>query len=305
MEKKTEVLIIGAGISGITAAIYLKRANVSFRIFDKGAPGGKLNNIHRIDNYSGFPSVSGPELAQNLLKQAQNLGISIDYGDVVGVKKQDDGFFAIVDGEGIECKTLIVATGLSQRKEMVPGEKEHLGSGVSYCATCDGNFFKNKTVAVVGFEDHAIEDALYLAGLAKKVYFFAPKELQGPESHLSELFSLKNVEVHKNSVLISIFGDPLVSRVEVSEDGLRKNYETDAVFPLLGEAPSLAFVTNLGLVTNQGFLSVNENMETSLPGVFACGDIVFKKLRQLVTAASDGAIAATSAISYLRSYTKH
>ena len=302
MEKQTQIVIVGAGIAGLTAAIYLKRSNVDFIILDKGAPGGKLNNIHEIENYSGFMPISGPELAQNLLKQTQNLGISVDYGNVVGVKKTAKGYSIFTEEDEIECQGIILATGMSNRKECVPGEKEFLGRGVSYCATCDGNFFKGKTVAVVGYEDHAVEDVIYLAGLAQKVYFFLPQDLQTVESHRQTLLNLKNVEIHIHAPLLFVSGTRLVESIKVLEEGKETTYEVNGVFPLYGEVPSTAFASSLGLKSEKQFICVNENMETSIHGVFACGDIVSKKLRQLVTAASDGAIASTSAISWLRSF---
>ena len=300
MEKQTQIVIVGAGIAGLTAAIYLKRSNVDFIILDKGAPGGKLNNIHEIENYSGFLPISGPDLAQNLLKQTQNLGISVDYGNVSGIKKTAKGYSIFTEEDEIECQGIILATGMSNRKEYVPGEKEFLGRGVSYCATCDGNFFKGKTVAVIGYEDHAVEDVIYLAGLAQKVYFFLPQELQAVESHRKTLENLKNVEIHIHAPLLFISGTRLVESIKVLENEKEAVYSVNGVFPLYGEVPSTAFASSLGLKSEKQFICVDENMETSIPGVFACGDIVSKKLRQLVTAASDGAIAATSAISYLR-----
>lgn len=300
MKLETQVVIVGAGIAGLSSAIYLKRGNVDFLLLDKGTPGGKLNNIHKIENYPGFSSVSGPDLASKLLEQAQNLGICVQYGLVAGILKEANGFCAYTEEDEIHCKGLIIATGLSNRTETVKGEKEFLGKGVSYCATCDGNFFKGKDVAVIGYEDHAVEDVIYLSGLARKVYFFLPKSLETPDSHRVSLLSLPNVELHEDSSLVSVDGSRLVEKVTVAEQGSIKEYCVSGVFPLFGEAPSSSLTSSLGLETKNGFIVANENLETSVPGVYACGDVVNKKLRQLVTASSDGAIAATSAIAFLR-----
>ncbi len=297
MEEK-DVIIIGSGIAGISAAIYLKRSNVSFALLDKGAPGGKLNNIHRIDNYAGTPSISGPGLASVLLEQATSFGVSFDYGNVVAISKEKDGFLVRGEDESWKGKSIIIATGLSSRTQTVPGEKERIGRGVSYCATCDGAFFKGKKVAVVGYEDHAVEDALYLSSIASKVYFIAPSPIKGAQVHVETLKATENIEILEGTSLVSVSGSPLVDRIVVSNQEGEKEIDVSGVFPLFGEVPSNASFVSLGLKTEKGFIHVDSDMGTNVPGVFAAGDIVSKKLRQLITAASDGAIAATSAISY-------
>ncbi len=303
MEEK-DVVVIGSGIAGISASIYLKRSNVSFALLDKGAPGGKLNNIHRIDNYAGMASISGPELASALSEQANGLGVAFDYGNVVGVSQEEGGFLIRGEGESWKAKSIIIATGLSSRKQTVPGEKERVGRGVSYCATCDGAFFKEKTVAVVGYEDHAVEDALYLSSIVSKVYFIAPMPIVGAPVHVDALKARPNVEIMEGSSLLSISGDPLVKSILISNKDGEKELEVSGVFPLFGEAPSNAPFASLGVKMEKGFIIVDADMRTNVPGVFACGDIVSKKLRQLITAASDGAIAATSAISYCHAKNK-
>lgn len=297
MEEK-DVIIIGSGIAGISAAIYLKRSNVSFALLDKGAPGGKLNNIHRIDNYAGTPSISGPGLASVLLEQATSLGVSFDYGNVVAISNEKDGFLVRGEDESWKGKSIIIATGLSSRTQTVPGEKERIGRGVSYCATCDGAFFKGKKVAVVGYEDHAVEDALYLSSIASKVYFIAPSPIKGAQVHVETLKATENIEILEGTSLVFVSGSPLVDRIVVSNQEGEREIDVSGVFPLFGEVPSNASFASLGLKTEKGFIHVDSDMGTNVPGVFAAGDIVSKKLRQLITAASDGAIAATSAISY-------
>jgi len=300
MKEKTDVLIIGAGIAGISASIYLKRGNGDFLLLDKGAPGGKLNNIHRIDNYAGLPSVSGPQFAMDLLSQMSQLGISCEYGNALQIQKKGNGFLAKTDMGNVFAAALILSPGLGAREKRVPGEKEFMGRGVSYCATCDGAFFKGKDVAVEGSEDHAVEDALYLSNLAKKVYFLAPKEIEAPESHLQALENRRNVVLIPSSRLLSVQGDKLVNKALIASKDGEKELEVSGVFPLSGESPSEALYAPLGLEGENGFLTVDSAMRTSVPGVFAAGDVVKKTLRQLITAASEGAIAATSALAYLR-----
>ena len=297
-------VIIGAGIAGITASIYLKRSNKTSIMLDKGAPGGKLNNIHRIDNYPGVARIAGPDLAMQLFNQASELGVEYAYGSVYEVRKEDGLFLIKTDAGDYQSKTLIVATGVENKKLGIPGEDAFLGKGVSYCATCDGNFFKGKDVALVGNADHAVEDAIYLSGLVSHLYFLYPAALEATEAHISELKAQDNVTWIPMKKSLRIEGENLVERFVYEDEEGEKTLNVSAVFPLYGEKSSSAFLSPLGLINNKGFLVVDGNMNTSVAGVYACGDIVDKKLRQLVNAAGEGAIAATSAISYLHSLPK-
>lgn len=305
MEKQIDVLVIGAGIAGITAGIYLKRSSLNAVVLDKGAPGGKLNNIHRIDNYPGTPTIAGPDLAVALVNQAMELGVNLDYGNVFEVTLTPEGLFKTRTDNGDYLSTcLIIATGSSPKKLGVPGEKEFLGHGVSYCATCDGNFFKGKDVAVYGYLDHAVEDALYLAGVVNKVYFLAPKEISSTEAHLNALRSLDNVEEIPFANVTGIYGEDKVNSISYKQGEEEKRLDVDAIFPLADEKSSTEFLASLNVESNKGFLVANANMETSVPGLYACGDIVDKKLRQLVNAAGEAAVAATNAINRVRTFKK-
>lgn len=305
MEKETDVVVLGAGIAGLTAGIYLKRSSLDAVVLDKGAPGGKLNAIHRIDNYTGVSQVPGPELAQQIVSQATELGVKLDYGNVRDVRKREDGKFLVTsDMDSYLAKAVIIATGLSNSSFSIPGEREHLGRGVSYCATCDGAFFKGKPVAVLGYQDHAVEDAIYLSGVASKVYFLAPKPVEATEAHWNTLKNAPTVEILEGANVLLVHGDKFVDSVEISQGEAKKSLDVKGIFPLAGEVPASGFLASLGLETNKGFILADSEMKTSVPGVFAAGDIVNKKLRQLITAASDGANAATSAISYVRSLGK-
>ncbi len=292
--------IIGAGIAGITAAIYLKRSNRSFVLLDKDAPGGKLNNIHRIDNYPGTPEIAGPDLAMKLFEQASSLGVEFTYGSVSEVKKEGDLFRVLCDGEEYAAKTLIIATGIENKKLGVPGEAALNGKGVSYCATCDGNFFKGKPVVVYGYKDHAVEDAIYLSSLASEVYVLSPQTLETTEAHEAELKGKNNVVLLEKAEILSVLGEEHVTGVRYKKEGEEKELPCDGLFQLYGEKSSSQFLASLGLETNKGFIKVDANMATSVPGLFACGDVIDKKLRQLVNAAGEAAVAATMAIAYAR-----
>ena len=302
--QKTDCLIIGAGIAGITAAIYLKRSNLSAVLLDKDAPGGKLNSIHRIDNYPGFTQVAGPDLAMHLYEQATSLGIEFTYGSVSEVKLEDGLFHVTTDVEEYLATTLIVATGIENKKLGVPGEAELNGKGVSYCATCDGNFFKGKDVVVYGYKDRAVEDAIYLSSLAKTVYMLAPHPLEATEAHRNELLEKKNVVLHERMSILSILGEDHVIGVHTYHGGQESDLACDGVFQLYGEKSSSQFLSSLGLETSKGFIKVDASMATSVPGLYAAGDVIDKRLRQLVNAAGEAAVAATSAISYIHAKKK-
>lgn len=261
-------------------------------------------NIHQIDNYAGFGPISGMELAGKLFEHASSFGVNYEYGNVLSILRQEDGSFLLTtDMDQIEAKSVIVATGTQNKLSGLPGEKEFNGRGVSYCATCDGNFFKGKDAAVIGYKDQAVQEAIYLAGLVNHLYFVHEKEIEAAESHMDTLKSFSNVSFHQATPL-AIKGEKLVSGLLVKENGEEKEYPLSGVFPLFGERSSSEFLANTGVSLDRGFLICNENMETDVPGLYGAGDCVKKKLRQVVTAASDGAIAATSAVSYIHSLRK-
>ncbi|MBO5528403.1 MAG: NAD(P)/FAD-dependent oxidoreductase [Bacilli bacterium] len=302
--KEFDCVVVGAGIAGITAGIYLKRSNLSCIVLDKDAPGGKLNNIHRIDNYPGTPKIAGPELAMALVNQAMELGVNLDYGAVSEVKKEGDLFTVVTDIDSYQAKSVIITTGIENKKLGVPGEDKFNGKGVSYCATCDGNFFKGKKVVVYGFKDHAVEDAIYLSGLASDVYVLAPEALQTTEAHQNELLGAANVQLFENAKILEICGDTVVKSVRYEKDGVEAELDTDAVFQLYGEKSSSMFLSSLGVDSNKGFIKVDSGMCTNVPGLYAAGDVLDKRLRQLVNAAGEASVAATMAIAYVHSLKK-
>ncbi len=295
-----DVLIIGAGPAGLSTALYLKRAGIPFVIIDKYAPGGKLLNIAEISNYPGFPMVTGYELANALVKSVTDLGVTIDYGDVSEVKKADNKFIVTTDFETYEALAVVVGTGLSN-VPTIKGEKAFYGKGVSYCATCDGALFKGKDIVVIGHNEKAMEESLYLANLVNKVYLLVDDaEVTGSKTMLSALSNKANVEISYNVVVKEIKGDVTVTSISLED----RDIACSAVFPLSGERSASAFLAPLGLKTKNGFIPTDSSMMSEVPGLFAIGDVVDKRLRQVVTACSDGAIASTGISTYVRKLKK-
>lgn len=296
--KKTDIVIIGAGMAGISAAIYLKRANANFVLLEGNLAGGMLNKLKSIENYPGMPKTTGSDILIALMDQLRFNKIDVVYGNVQTILKETDGFEVVTDVESYETKAVIVATGVTQAVQTIPGEEKYSGSGVSYCATCDGNFFKGADVAVIGNNNIALEEAIYLGNLAKKLYFICPDdELQGDKNLVEKLGNSANIEVKLSSKVEEIVGDDFgVTGVKVNGEIL----EVAGVFPYVGKK-SISMVLNNLKPEKQGiFIKVDEECRTNIEGLFAAGDIVAKKLKQLVTAAGDGATAATSADNYCK-----
>lgn len=296
--KKVDIVVIGAGIAGITAAIYLKRANANFVIIEGSLPGGLLNKLKTIENYPAYPSIAGNELIIKLMDQMRQLGIEITYGNAQSILKEADGFEVKSDVEAYDCKAVIVATGVSQAKETIIGQDKFGGLGVSYCATCDGNFFKGMDVAVIGNNDIALEEGLYLTNLVNKLYLINPdKELAGNPKLIESIKNAKNVEIMNSTNVESINGDDFgVTSITVNG----KEIPVMGVFPYVGKKSTSQILNNLKPEMQGIYVKVDENQQTNIEGLYAAGDLVSKKLRQLVTAANDGAIAATSAFQYVK-----
>lgn len=296
--KKTEIVVIGAGIAGLTAAIYLKRANADFVIIEGGFPGGLLNKLKTIENYPSYPSITGSELTIKLMEQIKSLGIEITYGNAQSILKENEGFEVKTDVDSYECKAVIVATGVSQSNDTIPGQEKYAGMGVSYCATCDGNFFKGLDVAVIGNNNIAIEESLYLANLVNKLYLVNPdEELSGDAKLVSNVNKYKNIEVINKSKVDSINGDDF-GVTSISVNG--KELSVAGVFPYIGKKTTTQILGNLKPDMKGIYVKVDANQQTNIEGLYAAGDIIDKKLRQLVTAANDGAIAAISASQYVK-----
>ena len=304
MEKQVDVAIIGGGIAGITAGLYVKRSNLSVMAIDRNVFGGKLAKLGEIYNYPGFEAISGPELAFKLMEQADKNGIELEYGNVVNVTKREDNLFLVQTEEHmIRAKVVIIATGTIEKQLGIPGEKELLNRGVSYCATCDGPLYRNKEVAVVGYLDTALEEAIYLSGIARTVYLISKVSAKEIESEkLVDVLSRANIQLIEKNDVIAIKGQDRVDNIALMDLVTKEEREikVNAVFPYIGQKTLTEFLANLKVETRNGYLVVNKDMETNIPGLFAAGDTTDKKLRQLVTAAGDGCIAATTAIRYIK-----
>lgn len=287
--KKFDVVIIGAGAGGMSAAIYAKRAGKSAVVLEKMFAGGQMNTIENIGNFPSFENVSGFELAQNMTKQVQNLGVEIKNEEVVSCSLSGEQKIVQTNKNEYKAKSVIIATGARSKPLEKIDANKFLGRGLSYCATCDGKFFEGKTVAVVGTFDTAKDDVQYLSNLAEKVVFVT--------SSNNKKFTQSNVEEILSSKITNVLGEDKIEEIVVQnkKTGESKNIKTAALFVVLGKSPDLgAFGDEIALDKN-GFIKTDEKMQTNLKGVFAVGDVRSGSLKQIVTACSDGAIAGTFA----------
>lgn len=301
-----DLLIIGSGPAGLTASIYAARAELDTLVIEK-APmsGGQIINTYEVDNYPGFPGITGFDLGMKFREHSDHLGAKHVIGEVKeftvenGIKK-----VILENGDEYLAKAAIISTGAVYRKLGAKGEAEFSGMGVSYCATCDGAFFRNRTVAVVGGGDVAVEDAIFLARLCKKVYVIHRRdEFRAAKTLSTRLFACENVEILWNHVVDEIKGSDKVEGITVTDvkEKTSKEISLDGVFIAVGMVPNSQIYQSVVACDDRGYIIANENCETSVPGVFAAGDIRTKELRQIITAASDGANAITAVERYLYS----
>lgn len=303
MEQIYDVIIIGSGPAGLSAAIYAQRAKLSSIVIEANyVSGGQVVNTYEVDNYPGLPGISGMDLGNTLREHAEKMG-SIFVRDRVKELKLDGPVKTVIAGkQEYQAKTILLATGAKHRHLGVPGEEELAGSGVSYCATCDGAFFKDKTVAVVGGGDVAVEDAIFLARVCKKVYVIHRRdELRAAKILQENLFALEQTEMMWNSVVTEIQGDFQVRNVKVKNvvTGEESELPVDGCFIAVGITPNSELVRDQLKLDRGGYIEAGEDGITSIPGVFAAGDVRTKQLRQIITAASDGANCITSVQNYL------
>ena len=292
-------VIIGSGVAGMTAAIYLKRARKDICILENGVPGGQITLASSVENYPGFSSITGSDLALNIYNQVLSLGVTYKYTKANQVKVEDDCITVITDKEEIQCKNLIIATGRAPRKLELTLEDRLVGSGISFCATCDSSLYKGKKVAVVGGGTAALEEAIYLSKICDSVTLI----------HRRNVFNATDALVDdvKNTKNITILTNRTVKEFKVNDNKLsgivledkQKNQEeitVDGCFEYIGQVPNTKIFENLDILDDKGYINVDKNYQTKIPGIYAVGDCVKKDLYQVVTACSEGAIAANNII---------
>lgn len=296
-----KIAIIGGGVAGLSAAIYALRANAEVTLFEQFGLGGYTANLTEIQNYPSYEKIEGWQLASNMSKHAKSLGLK----DVVrqrieSLTRRDDGSFDIATSkQTYNFNAVVVATGTTRNKLGI--ESEYVGKGVSYCATCDGNFYKGETAAVVGSNGHAVSEALYLADLCETVYILAPAEsLALNASSKEKLASKTNVKIIYNVKVVEIYGENKVEGLKYTVNGEQFDLACAGIFISVGTSPATDFIHIDGLQLEKGFIVVDANCQSTVAGLFAAGDVTNGKLKQIVTACADGAKAGTYACAFVR-----
>lgn len=300
-----DTVIIGSGPAGLAAAIYASRAALDYVVLEKaGYSGGQIVTTNDLDNYPGIPNIDGASFSMALQEHAEKLGATIKEATVTAIEKNDDMSFTIKidEQDDILTKTVILATGANPRTLNIPGEAQFLSRGVYYCATCDGAFYRNKTTAVIGGGNTALEDVLFLAKICQKVYLIHRRdELRGDKKSQEKIFALPNVEFVKSAIPKTIKGDKKVTSLEIEfkATNITKDIPVDGIFVAVGTIPNNQLVPDFVAKDEAGYVIANETGITSTPGFFVAGDLRTKSLRQVITAASDGANAVKSVTDYL------
>ena len=297
-----DLIVVGAGPAGLTAAIYARRADKSVLVLDKGSFGGQMTFSPKIENYPGFEQISGNELAEKLVSQALNLGADIDMCEVTGVRKEGDIFFVEGEDGAFMSKTVILATGSKHRLLGLDKEEDFIGEGISFCAVCDGAFYADKVVAVIGGGNSALQEAIMLSDGCKKVYVVQNLAYLTGEEKLAEILrNRSNVEIICDSVVDEILGadtfDGIIIHNTVS--GVKTRLDLDGMFVAIGQVPENEQYKNLVSLSDRGYVISDESCLTETEGLFVAGDCRTKSIRQIATACGDGAVAALAACRYM------
>lgn len=301
MDEVKDVLIVGAGPAGLSAAIYLIRSGYEVTIFEKGFPGGKVNLTAEVENYPGIEKISGPDLAFKIYEHAQNLGAKIASKEVKKIIKDKDVFKVFTENDTFMFKAVIIATGTIENKLEVENSIKFENHGISYCAVCDGRFYKDKEVAVIGGGNAALEEALYLEKICSKVHLIHRRDEFRADQIVVDLVKKSSINIIYDTIVTKVEGDNLVTGIDLLNVKTQSTstLKVSGIFPYIGARPNTQFLDS-HLLDEKGYLLVNERMETKLVGLYGCGDVIKKDLRQVVTATSDGAIAAINVANYLK-----
>ncbi|WP_323703027.1 thioredoxin-disulfide reductase [Mammaliicoccus sp. Dog046] len=300
-----DVIIVGAGPAGMTAAVYASRANLSTVMIERGMPGGQMANTEDVENFPGFDLITGPDLSTKMFTHAQKFGAKYEYGDIKEIEDKGNHKVVHMGDKSLTARAIIIATGAEYKKIGVPGEQELGGRGVSYCAVCDGAFFKGKNLYVIGGGDSAVEEGIFLTKFADKVTIVHRRdELRAQKIIQDRAFKNEKIDFIWNSTLKTINDkDGKVGSVTLvsTEDGTETEHQADGVFIYIGMKPLTKPFESLGILNENGYIVTNDEMETNVAGVYAAGDVRDKTLRQIVTATGDGSIAAQNAQAYIES----
>lgn len=299
-----DVIIIGAGPAGMTAAVYTSRGNLSTLMLERGIPGGQMANTEEIENYPGFDHILGPDLSTKMFEHAKKFGAEYAYGDVKEIIDGEEYKTIIAGSKEYKARAIIITTGAEYKKMGIPGESELGGRGVSYCAVCDGAFFKQKNLVVVGGGDSAVEEGVYLTRFADKVTIVHRRdELRAQKIIQDRAFANDKIDFIWSHTVKEINDDEngKVGSVTLvsTKDGQEQEFKADGVFIYIGMLPLTKPFASLGILNEEGYVITNDEMETSVPGIYAAGDVRVKTLRQVVTATGDGSIAAQAVQHYV------
>ena len=295
-----DIIIIGAGPAGMTAALYAKQAGKNILVLEKEAYGGQILKAHKVKNYPGFSEISGFDFARNLYTQLTNLNVEIKFEEVLKINLQNNAKEVITKKGNYLCKSIIIAAGAKSKKLNLNNEDRLTGKGISYCATCDGMFFKDKTVAVYGGGNSAIDGAIYLSDICKKVYLIYRRDnFRVENENIDNLKNKKNIEIIFNTTIVDLIGKNKLESIKLKTKEVEDNLDIDGLFIEIGYIPVSEICNNLIETDSNGYIVSNEECKTNIEGIFVSGDIRVKNIRQLTTACSDGTIAALNACKYV------
>ncbi len=303
-----DLIIVGAGPAGMTAAIYAARADLSVLLLDQLAPGGNIINTNEIQNYPGVGFINGAELAIQMFEQVCMLGVEFDYRTVTSIEDRgEEKLVHCLEDEAVfSARAVIIATGTQSNRLHCEGEDRFTGNGISWCAICDGAQYEGKDVVVIGGGNSAVEESIYLAGIVNKLTVVTMFDLTADPSACDKLRAMPNVTVYPYQDILEFLGEDKLEGVRfksTKEDATERTVKCDGVFEYIGLQPTAGFCESLGIL-DRGIITTDAQMRTSMPGVFACGDIIVKQLRQVATACGDGAVAAHNAAAYVESLRK-